>query len=135
MNLTEKWCIFKLVFMRSAVAWDYLMLLNRLWTRVLASWICFTLWTKEEMEPSLLWDILLYFNDNLFILRKGKEKKIEIIVKTEDRKKERMKEIKLRVKIVTVIKRWILKKIIYILKFEANFSKYIVKGGRVLMRM
>lgn len=59
----------------------------------------------------------------------------EIIVKTEDRKKERMKEMKLRVKIVTVIKRWILKKIIYILKFEANFSKYIVKGGKVLMRM
>lgn len=82
-----------MVFMRSAVAWDYLMLLNRLWTRVLASWICFTLWTKEEMEPPLLyWDILLYFNDNLFILREKEKRKREIIEKTEDGKKERESE-------------------------------------------
>lgn len=81
-----------MVFMMSAVAWDYLMLLNRLWTRVLASWICFTLWTKEEMEPPLLWDILLYFNDNLFILGEKEKRKREIIVKTEDGKKERESE-------------------------------------------
>lgn len=81
-----------MVFMRSAVAWDYLMLLNRFWTRVLASWICFTLWTKEEMEPPLLWDILLYFNDNLFILGEKEKRKREIIEKTEDGKKERESE-------------------------------------------
>lgn len=81
-----------MVSMRSAVAWDYLMLLNRLWTRVLASWICFTLWTKEEMEPPLLWDILLYFNDNLFILGEKEKRKREIIEKTEDGKKERESE-------------------------------------------
>lgn len=41
------------------------------------------------MELFLLWDILFYFNDNLFILGEKEKRKREIIEKIEDGKKER----------------------------------------------
>lgn len=44
------------------------------------------------MELFLLWDILFYFNDNLFILGEKEKRKREIIVKIEDGKKERESE-------------------------------------------
>lgn len=43
------------------------------------------------MELFLLWDILFYFNDNLFILGEKEKRKREIIEKIEDGKKERVK--------------------------------------------